>query len=138
MRINKKIKPAFRIKAGGIDMATFKERLWELFEEEKDRDFKCTRADFAAQCGITSGQLAGYLQGNGTKFCQILSRIANNKKVSAAWLIGLSDERLGESSSLNNMISKLSPQDLHTIQLLVEFMHERSRYSEYNKRKHKK
>lgn len=103
-------------------MATFKERLFELQEEAKDRDHKLTRFDYAEVCEITKGQLDGYLKGNGSKFCEILVRIAKNNNVSVAWLIGGTDNRIGEDVPLKAILNKLSARDLYTIQQMAEFL----------------
>ncbi len=103
-------------------MQDFQHRIEELMEEAKDRNHKCTRAEFARQCGITTGQLSGYLQGNGTSFCTTLARIAKNKNVSVSWLIGASDHRLGEVIPLKETLEELDAQELHAVELFAEFI----------------
>lgn len=74
-------------------MVTFQDRIWEVFEQEKDKEHKCTREKFAKKCGVSKGQMDGYVKGNGQLFCNILEAISANNKVSIGWLTGVSDDR---------------------------------------------
>lgn len=74
-------------------MATFRDRINELYDEARDRNFRTTRAQFAAQLGISIGRSNAYIDGNGNPDFETLKMIAKNKGVTVSWLLGETDER---------------------------------------------
>lgn len=74
-------------------MATFHERINELYDEARDRNFRTKRADFAKQLGVSIGRSNAYIDGNGNPDFETLKLIAKNKGVSVSWLVGETDER---------------------------------------------
>jgi transcriptional regulator with XRE-family HTH domain len=74
-------------------MATFKERINQLFEEAKDNDHELTQVDFAARYGATRNKLTGWLDGRGEPPSETLKHIAKVSGVSVAWLVGETDIR---------------------------------------------
>lgn len=103
-------------------VATFKERLFELYEEKRDIDYKIGREAFAKRCNISKDQLSGYLRGAGESFCQTLLDIAASNHVSVSWLLGETDNRANANIKLKNILDTLSPDELRQIQVFAEFI----------------
>lgn len=74
-------------------MASLKDRIYELWEEEKDKDYKLTQEEFAAKFGATRNQLKGWIAGVGEPNSVMLKRIATTFNVSVDWIVGNSDVR---------------------------------------------
>lgn len=74
-------------------MAGFKERLLELFEEAKDKNYKINRNDFANMIGATRSQLNGWLDKGSEPDIAMLIKIAKRSGVSVSWLVGETDFR---------------------------------------------
>jgi len=67
---------------------TFKDRIAELFEIEKDRNPKMTQEEFAKTCGASRSQFTGWLSGQGSPNPNMLREIATAWNVSTDWLVG--------------------------------------------------
>lgn len=74
-------------------MTTFRKRINILYDEARDKNFRTTRADFAAQLGVSIGKANSYIDGNGKPDFETLKLIARNKGVTVSWLVGETDER---------------------------------------------
>ena len=74
-------------------MATFQERLNQLYDEAKDKNYRLTQEEFALTFNATRNQLTGWLDGRGEPNTETLKAIAKISGVSVAWLVGDSDIR---------------------------------------------
>lgn len=103
-------------------MATLKDRLFELYEEKRDVNYKIGRTAFAEKCGITRGKLDGYLRGNGEKLWKAARTIAKNNQVSVSWLIGETDIRFHSADKIQTMLDGLSPEEVEKIEEYITFL----------------
>lgn len=113
-------------------IVSLRERLLELYEEARDENHRVGRQAFADQCGITIGQLDGYLQGNCEKLWETLRVIAKNNNVSVSWLLGETDDRVSSHIRLKEMLELLSPADFKTITDLTEFLYNKAKKQSEN------
>lgn len=74
-------------------MATFIERINELFDMAKDMNHKLTQREYAARFGATRNQLKGWLDGRGEPDSELMKKIAEINGVSVSWLVGESDTK---------------------------------------------
>jgi len=74
-------------------MPSFRERIYELWENAKDDDYKITQEDFAEKFGATRNQLKGWIAGTGEPSSEMFKKIAATFDVSVDWLVGNSDIR---------------------------------------------
>jgi transcriptional regulator with XRE-family HTH domain len=74
-------------------MASFKDRINNLWEDAKDDDYRTTQKQFADKFGATRSQLQGWLIGAGEPDSEMMKTIATRSGVSVDWLIGLTDLR---------------------------------------------
>lgn len=74
-------------------MATFFERITQLYEEARDRDYKVGRKAFAKQLNVSLGKVNGWLNGTGRPDPETLKHIARMKNVTTSWLVGETDQR---------------------------------------------
>lgn len=74
-------------------MATFQDRISQLFDESKDTDYKLTKDQFALKYGGSRSQLNGWLAGKGEPGSEMLKRISETFNVSVDWLVGKSNLR---------------------------------------------
>lgn len=70
---------------------TFHDRINELYERARDKNYKVGRTAFAAMCGVTKWQMNGYLSRKTEPTVSILQKIAENQNVSVSWLVGETD-----------------------------------------------
>lgn len=103
-------------------MESLKERLHELYEEMRDKNYKHGRKDFADLCEITKGQLNGYLNGAGESLWETLRRIARKNHVSVSWLLGETNDRLESDIQLKSWIKDLDDEDMKLIRGLAEYL----------------
>ena len=108
--------------SGVIFLATLKDQLLELYEESRDRDYKIGRTAFAKKCGITRGQLDGYLRGSGEKLWDALRTIAKNNHVTVSWLLGETDTRYNSAEKLKTLLHSLSPEDVRKVKEYIAFL----------------
>ena len=66
----------------------FQERINELWEQAKDRDYKITQTEFSKRFGVTRNAFLGWLRGTGQPDADGFVRIACSENVSLAWLLG--------------------------------------------------
>lgn len=104
-------------------MATLKDQLLELYEENRDENYKIGRTAFAKKCGITRGQLDGYLRGSGEKLWNTLRTIAKNNQVTVSWLLGETETRYNSAEKLKTLLSSLAPEDVRKVKEYVAFLH---------------
>lgn len=104
-------------------MATLKDQLFELYEECRDKNYKIGRTAFAKKCGITRGQLDGYLKGSGEKLWETLRTIARNNHVSVSWLLGETKRRCDTSDQIKTLFDGLSPEEVKKVKEYVAFIH---------------
>ena len=100
----------------------FHERINELWERAKDRNYKLTQAEYAQKLGVTRNALMGWLRGSGQPDADGFVRIATVENISLTWLMG--DERpmkqerlLSEEFNFVEIFRKLTPE--HREDLLV-------------------
>jgi len=70
-------------------VATFQDRITQLFDKAKDNDYKLTKDQFAARYGGSRSQLNGWLAGKGEPGSEMLKRIATTFDVTVDWLVGI-------------------------------------------------
>lgn len=99
-------------------MATFNDRITELYEEARDRDYTVGRKKFAEILGVTRGQINGWLENAGNPDLETLKKIADKAGVSTSWLIGEDDRRNYPSFEM----SGLTPEAQRDYDLLLEFL----------------
>jgi transcriptional regulator with XRE-family HTH domain len=75
-------------------MSTFRERLYQLWEEAKDQNHDLTQTQFAERFKATRNQFTGWLDGRGEPDTEALKIIASVNNVSTSWLLGETDIRL--------------------------------------------
>lgn len=112
-------------------MATFNERINELYEEARDRDYRVGRKRFAEMIGATGGQLDGWLDNEVSPNIEVIKKVAKNAGVSVLWLIGESDEREYPPFQMTG----LSPKEEEDYNFLLEFLRFRHRRKTQKKRK---
>lgn len=107
-------------------MATFQERINQLYEEAKDTNYKLTQTEYAAQFGATRNQLKGWLDGRGEPNSEMLKLIAKLHGVSVSWLVGESDVRnFTEPTSAHRIainIDHLPPEAIQSIEEYIELL----------------
>lgn len=100
-------------------MTTFRDRMIELFDENKDKNHRFRRKDFARYLGVSIGKANAWLDGNGRPNFELLKNVANHIGVSAAWLIGGDGER---TLVLSPGCEELPVTAKEDYQLLLEFL----------------
>lgn len=106
-------------------MATFQERINQLYEAAKDADYRLTQTDYASQLGVTRNQLKGWLDGRGEPNTEMLKAIANKHGVSVSWLVGETNIRNFESPNTQQcgiQIDDLPLKAVHSIKEFIEFI----------------
>lgn len=107
-------------------MATFQERINQLYEAAKDADYRLTQIDYASQLGVTRNQLKGWLDGRGEPNTEMLKTIANKHGVSVSWLVGETNTRnFIESPNAQQcgiQIDDLPLKAVHSIKEFIEFI----------------
>ena len=100
----------------------FHERINELWERAKDRNYKLTQTEYAQKLGVTRNALMGWLRGSGQPDADGFVRVANVENVSLTWLLG--DDRpveqeklLSEEFDLIRIFRQIKPE--HREDLLV-------------------
>ncbi len=66
----------------------FHQRINELWERAKDRDYRLTLEDYARRIGTTRSALRGWLAGKGQPDAEGFVRVAVAEDVSLPWLLG--------------------------------------------------
>ena len=66
----------------------FHERINELWERAKDRDYKLTQTEFSKRFGATRNAFIGWLRGSGQPDADGFVTIARSENVSLSWLLG--------------------------------------------------
>ncbi|SEH27478.1 helix-turn-helix domain-containing protein [Selenomonas sp. KH1T6] len=66
----------------------FHERINELWERAKDRDYKLTQTEFSKRFGVTRNAFIGWLRGSGQPDADGFVTIARSENVSLSWLLG--------------------------------------------------
>lgn len=97
----------------------FYNRINELYEEARDKNYRIGRKMFADLCGITKGQLNGYLCGDSEPSTEILKRIAEKQEVSVAWLVGATDKR---NEPDTNMTEKMPAEAIKELYSYVNYL----------------
>lgn len=103
-------------------MATLKDRLYLLYEELQDQNYRNGRREFAERCNITKGQLNGYLNGTGETLWESLRNIARGNHVSVSWLLGETDDRIEADLKLKEILRDLDKADMELIHGLAEYL----------------
>ena len=76
----------------------FHERINELWERAKDRNYKLTQAEYSQRFGATRNALLGWLRGTGQPNADGFVRIASTENVRLSWLLG--DDRVTAKQGL--------------------------------------
>lgn len=109
-----------------IDLATFQERMNQLFEEAKDADYRLTQIEYASKFGATRNQLKGWLDGRGEPNSEKMKSIAKIHGVSVSWLVGETNIRnfieSPSASQIDLKIDHLPPQAIRSIKEFVDFI----------------
>ncbi|WP_378955424.1 helix-turn-helix domain-containing protein [Pelosinus sp. sgz500959] len=104
----------------------FKERIAELFENEKDRNPKMTQEEFAGICGASRSQFTGWLSGQGSPNPNMLRKIATAWNVSTDWLVGKTDIRQPietiAAHRTDNIMDGLPPEAEERVLEFIELM----------------
>lgn len=79
-------------------MATFFDRITQLYEEARDENYRVGRNAFAEQLGVSVGKVNGWLNRGGRPDVETLKQIARRKNVSTSWLVGETDCRSQQGS----------------------------------------
>lgn len=99
-------------------MPNFKDRINQLWEEAKTRDYQITQEEFAHLLGATKNQLKGWLRGSGEPNTDLIKNIAHVCNVSVDWLVGNSEGSVTISHSYDEKIKKLPPE----MQRIIDFI----------------
>lgn len=99
-------------------MTTFNDRINELYEEARDRNYRVGRKRFAEMIGATRGQLNGWLDNGVSPSIETIKKVAKNTGVSMLWLIGEADERAYPPFQMTG----LSPEAEKDYALFLEFL----------------
>lgn len=119
--------------SGVIFLATLKDQLLELYEENRDKNYKIGRTAFAQKCGITRGQLDGYLRGSGEKLWDTLRTIVKNNQVTVSWLLGETELRYNSAEKIKTLFDGLSPEDVYKVKEFIAFIHYQKKIAKKNK-----
>jgi len=105
-------------------MTRFPERLNELFELERDKQYPFSRVAYAKMLGVTHNQVSGWLDGRSEPSIKILIKIANIHNVSLAWLVGETNiknkETFSPSQELMGRLDGLPPQAIKVIEQVAK------------------
>lgn len=112
-------------------MATFIDRINELFDAAKDRNYRLTQKEYAARFGATRNQLKGWLDGRGEPDSELMKKVAKAHGVSVSWLVGESDTKnLVETNvyrRIEDSLSDLPDEAIRSIEEYIELI--RIKYS---------
>nr|WP_092074440.1 helix-turn-helix transcriptional regulator [Dendrosporobacter quercicolus]NSL49688.1 helix-turn-helix transcriptional regulator [Dendrosporobacter quercicolus DSM 1736]SDM95179.1 Helix-turn-helix [Dendrosporobacter quercicolus] len=107
-------------------MATFQERINQLYEEAKDTDYRLTQTEYAAKFGATRNQLKGWLDGRGEPSSEMMKLIAKMQGVSVSWLVGETNIRNftndPSANPIDLKIDHLPPEAIQNIKEYIELM----------------
>lgn len=103
-------------------MGIFHERFTEMYEAEKDRNYKFSRIQFAEKCGVNLTVINNYLSGRGWPTFENLKNICKNLNVNAGWLIGESDIRYNYENRFAKMANELDPNQMDAVEEYVMFL----------------
>lgn len=107
-------------------MATFQERINQLFEEAKDADYRLTQTEYASRFDATRNQLKGWLDGRGEPNSEMMKSIAKIHGVSVSWLVGETNIRnfieSPSASQIDLKIDHLPPQAIRSIEEFVDLI----------------
>lgn len=68
--------------------SVFQQRINELYQRAKDRDYKLTQEGYATRLGTSRNSLRGWLAGTGQPDADGFARISRIENVSLDWLMG--------------------------------------------------
>ncbi|MBO6293510.1 MAG: hypothetical protein J6N51_14855 [Selenomonas sp.] len=66
----------------------FHERINELWERAKDKNYKLTQTEFSRRFGVTRNAFIGWLRGSGQPDADGFVTIARSENISLSWLLG--------------------------------------------------
>ncbi len=99
---------------------TFHQRINELWEKAKDKDYRLTMEAYAKRIGTTRSGLRGWLAGKGQPDAEGFVRVATTEKVSLAWLLGDQRTFVGYSYAEQELVRKFRClSDIHQEDILV-------------------
>lgn len=102
-------------------MATFYERIQELYEEARDRDYRIGRKKFAEIAGVRFAQMHGWLNKSGDPSTEDLKILSERLEVGIAWLVGKSSIRF-ETTKLIEIAKDLNKKELEDVVQFIEFI----------------
>lgn len=85
---------------------TFHQRINELWERAKDRDYRITQGVYAERIGTSRASLRGWIDGKGEPNSEGFVRIANVEKVSLEWLLGYNERPAKNKEEEPNFMQK--------------------------------
>ena len=99
---------------------TFHQRINELWERAKDKDYRLTMEAYAKHIGTTRSSLRGWLAGKGQPDAEGFVRVATTENVSLEWLLGEQRTFVGCSYAEQELVRKFrSLSDIHQEDILV-------------------
>ncbi|MBO6205151.1 MAG: helix-turn-helix transcriptional regulator [Selenomonas sp.] len=99
---------------------TFHQRINELWERAKDKDYRLTMEAYAKHIGTTRSSLRGWLAGKGQPDAEGFVRVATTENVSLEWLLGDQRTFVGCSYAEQELVRKFrSLSDIHQEDILV-------------------
>lgn len=104
-------------------MATFHDRISELYEEARDRDYRIGRKKFAELCGATRGQINGWLSRTAEPDLETLKRVAMSQQVSVSWLIGETNIRNKEECRYFERVKLLPTRAIVELKLFLDYLY---------------
>lgn len=107
-------------------MATFKDRINQLYDEAKDTNYKLTQENYASQFRATRNQLKGWLDGRGEPNSEMMKKIAKVHNVSVSWLVGETDIRTFYTTTILplefTVLQELPPAAIEQIKEYIELI----------------
>lgn len=101
---------------------TFHDRISELYEEARDRDHRIGRKKFAEICGVTKGQINGWLSKTADPDTETLKKIAQSLKVSVSWLVGETNVRTLEDCEYFPQIRRLPTRAMVELKSFLDYL----------------
>lgn len=102
-----------------MKLATFHERIYQLYEEARDIDHKIGRIKFSEMCEVSRDQMNGWLNQDGAPDMETLKKVAKTRGVSTSWLVGETDIRNSINFTLAN---KLPPAALDELNVFLNYL----------------
>lgn len=99
----------------------FIDRFDQLFQDEKDKNHRLSRAQFADMIGASYDQVTGWYRGRSPDI-DMLKRIAKRFDISVSWLVGETDIKYEPSKEFQQLTKGLTPEDMRQIKIFVGYL----------------